>query len=423
MKPKVDRGLIINLILLAAVVLTGVWIMNNTYWGETTVKKPLSGDAATDPFYAAQKLTDALGAHGEWKHILGDLPPTDTVMVLSNWNWDVIEQRREKLQRWVEAGGRLVVDSSLIMTGKSFENWSGLSYDAVKHKSDDTDEDEKEEEPVVNRGAQQDLCYLVDVAGSFEVMNSESISRRVSLCNYNRARFISSQKKVEWGLKDDHGWQVAHVNIGKGSVTLFNAYPYQYRGMLLGDHALMLVVTTQLKRGDQVFFIMDEKGVPLLKLIWHYASPVVILALLLVAAMIWRNGTRFGPMMAMPDAARRSLREQVAGTGRFILQFNGEKVLHAAAVRALMDAARRHIAHYERLDTAARLEALAQVTGLNTEELTTAVHHNGARRASELRQAIALMEQARRHLVNNKLLSNKISNHHEEKSSGRSHAS
>jgi len=426
MKLHVSRQLIINLVIVAAIAMLAVWIMNNTYWEETAVPKSLTGEAATDPFYAAEKFVNDLGAKGEWKHILGDSLDQHAILVISNWSWDVIEQRRAMIQKWVEAGGRLVIDSSLITADESFGNWSGLKYAAVKHAPDDADEDDKEkdeedEEPAFNIGGHHDLCYLVDVAGSFEVTYSESVADRVSLCNYDRGRFITSQKKVEWGLKDSHGWQVARVNIGKGSITLFNALPYQYRGMLLGDHALMFAVTTQLRRGDQVFFIMDEKGVPLLKLIWRYGSPVVILGLLLIAVALWRNGMRFGPMVAVPEGARRSLSEQIAGTGRFILRFNGDKALHAATTRALTDAARVHIAHYERMDAAARIEALARTTGISADELQTAIHYQGSRRASDLRRAIAIMESARRYLIDQKV--HQVSSHFSEDSSGRSHAS
>jgi hypothetical protein len=423
MSVQISRHLIINLVIVAAIVLLAVWVMNNTYWAEITVPKSLSGEAATNPFYAAEKFSNELGAKAEWKHVLSDSLDKNTVLVMSDWNWDVIQQRRHNIQKWVEAGGRLVLDASLITADESFEDWSGLKFDAVKRKSESSDEEEQNEDqkPAFNIGGDHDLCYLVDVAGSFEVTNSEIIPNRISLCNYDRSRMITSKKKIEWGLKDEHGWQVARVNIGKGSVTLFNAHPYEYRGLLLGDHALMFVATTQLKRDDQVFFIMDENGVPLLKLVWQYGSPVVILSALLIGVALWRNGTRFGPMVAVPETARRSLSEQIAGTGKFILQFNGDKVLHAATVRALTDAARIHIAHYERIDTASKMEALARETGISIEELQTAIHFQGSRRASDLRRAIAIMETARRHLLDRK--ANKVSNHFSEDSSGRSHAS
>ncbi|MES1195621.1 MAG: hypothetical protein ABUL58_01590, partial [Steroidobacter sp.] len=192
------------------------------------------------------------------------------------------------------------------------------------------------------------------------------------------------------------------IAVGRGSVTVFNSEPFGNREILYGEHGLLFVTATQLHGGDEIYFLMDEKGVPLLKLIWRYGSPVVVLALLLALAALWRNGMGFGPMAAIPDGARRSLAEQITGTGHFILRFDGDQVLHAAMVRGLTDAARRHIAHYERLGTQERIDALARATGMNAETLGNALHYQGRRRAAELRHAIALLEHARRHLLNAK---------------------
>jgi hypothetical protein len=120
---------------------------------------------------------------------------------------------------------------------------------------------------------------------------------------------------------------------------------------------------------------------------------------LFVLAALWRNGMRFGPMAAASNGARRSLAEQIIGTGQFILRFNGDQALHAATVRALTDVARKQIAHYDRLDTQERTRALARETGLDEEALSYAIHFQGKRRAADLRHAIALLEQARRQLL------------------------
>jgi len=424
MNLKVNRHVIINLIVVAGVVMLAVWIMNNTYWAETTIPKPLSGEAATNPFYAAQKLAAELGARSEWKHILGDSLDKHAVLVMSNWNWDVIEQRRDTIQKWVEAGGRLILDASLITADDSFSDWSGLKYNLVKHQPGNADSNEDSDDDDQDTAldiSEHGHCNTLDVIESMVAVTGDASTKRMSFCNYGMERTIASQKKVEWGLKDNHGWQAARVNIGKGSVTLFNALPYQYRGILLGDHALLFAAATQLKRDEQIFFIMDEKGVPLLKLVWRYGSPAVILALVLVVAALWRNAMRFGPMAAVPETARRSLSEQIAGTGKFILQFNGDRVLHAATAGALTDAARICIIHYERLDAAAKIDALAKATGISAEELQTAIHYQGSRRASELKHAIAIMESARRRLIDQK--ANKVSDQYSEKSSGRAHAS
>src|SRR5437899_2161014 len=100
--------------LVIVVVLLGVyWIASNTEWTSIKVPMPPRGEALTNPFYAVQRFADALGAHTRWDRTLR-VPRADAVIVLASWNWNLSRPRRESIERWVEAGGRLVVDWSLV---------------------------------------------------------------------------------------------------------------------------------------------------------------------------------------------------------------------------------------------------------------------------------------------------------------------
>ena len=113
--------------LLAALSLAALiaWVANNTYWGDTKVPMPLKGEALTNPFYAVQRFAEALGARTAWDRVL-ITPPADSVIVLSAWNWNLTTGRREAFERWVESGGRLVIDQTLVGGEEEFERWSGI---------------------------------------------------------------------------------------------------------------------------------------------------------------------------------------------------------------------------------------------------------------------------------------------------------
>ena len=90
---------VIKIIAFLIVVAFIVWLASNMKFKETTVKMPLKGEALHNPFYAAIRLSEALGAEAEWEHIF-TTPDTDSVIMISNWNWDLIHARRERLQKW-----------------------------------------------------------------------------------------------------------------------------------------------------------------------------------------------------------------------------------------------------------------------------------------------------------------------------------
>src|SRR5215471_15410509 len=96
--------------LLIAFAVVGYWVAMNTYWDDAVVPTPLKGEAATDPQYAVKKFLEALDIHVESHRSFNSLPPTNSVLFVNAWHWDLIDSRRQKIEDWVRAGGRLVLD-------------------------------------------------------------------------------------------------------------------------------------------------------------------------------------------------------------------------------------------------------------------------------------------------------------------------
>jgi hypothetical protein len=186
------------------------------------------------------------------------------------------------------------------------------------------------------------------------------------------------------------------VAVGLGSVTVINAAPFRHRGLFDGDHGRLFVAATQFRRGDEVHFMSEDDYPGLLTLMWRRGAPAVASGLVIVAFLLWRGAVRFGPLAPALIAARRSLADQIRGSGRFALQYGDGRSLHGACVRALEEAARRRISGYASLEPNEQSAALARVTSFDRESLAAAIHHPRMRTAGELHRSIALLEAARR---------------------------
>jgi len=374
------------IVLLVAISLVALiaWVAGNTYWGDTKVPMPLRGEALTNPFYAVQRFAEALGARTAWDRVL-TTPPTESVIVLSAWHWNLSTGRREALERWVESGGRLVVDRTLAGGEHEFERWSGIVREYRERDA---------AEKFVDSDHESCGIFLEEPNGT---PSSGSPDRGHWMCNLNGVSFLTSKRNATWALRDGSGIQAMRVAAGRGSVTVINATPFRGRSLFDGDHGWLFTAATQLRRGDDVHFMSEDVHPSLLALLWQYGAPVVMLTLTLVALVLWRGGVRFGPLAAVPDAARRSLVEQIRGTGQFALRHGGVTSLHAASVRALDEAAERRVPIYASLSPSERAAALARLTGLDRDALAAAVQPVGARRSHhDLRNTIALLEAARR---------------------------
>ena len=376
-----NKARAIRLAMLAFGLVAVAWIASHTYWEETQVPMPPKGEAVSNPFYAAQRLAEALGAHTRWDRVV-TTPDRDAVLVVSNWNWGLTVSRRQQMERWVESGGRLVVDRSLLTGSEAFAEWSGVS------RSNESDEEEDDQEVPRQRLHVKDCRRATD----------QTSGRGYSICELDRSALVST-RKTTWELRDDMGAQAVRVAAGRGSVTVINAAPFLHKEILEGDHASLFAAATQLRGGDEIRFLSEDKHPSLLTLVWEYGAPVVVIALLTLALALWRGGTRFGPLVAATENSRRSLAEQIRGTGLFAIRFGGGEGLHAASARALNEAAARRISAYPRLPAEERIAALVRATGFAADDLKSALHYSGPRRANELRSAIALLEAARRRIL------------------------
>jgi len=378
------RSRVIWLSVTGLLVVLVVWIGSHTYWADSKIPMPPKGEALTNPFYAAEKCVRALGARATHDRVFA-APPSDAVVVLSGWHWSVVRTRREALERWVESGGRLVVDRELVTSGDDFEQWSGIKR---KHWG----ADDRRPSRFGSAG-----CHPFDE--SFGDASQTATPTQLSMCGVWFSTSLLSDKPVAWALRDESGIQVMRVVVGRGSVTAINATPFSYQRLFDGDHGRLLVAATELRRGDSVHFLSEGDSPTLLALVWQSGAPVVVLSLLAVALLMWRGAVRIGPLVMPSAAERRSLAEQIRGTGEFALRHGDGEALHAASVRALEDVARRRVSGYTGLSAKDRGAALERLSGINATEILSAAYDPRSHGPHQLRSAIAVLEAARRHML------------------------
>jgi hypothetical protein len=355
-------------------------VATRTYWDDLTVPMLPRGEALTNPFYASQRFVEALNAKSSRDRMFTAPPPNDAVIILSRWNWSLSVRRREALERWVEAGGRLVMDET-VSGGREFVEWAGIDYN--RHNEE--------------RGRPAD-----GHCARFQEERPAQPPSEVShwLCDFDETTFVSTSRDVEWALTNSQYFrQAIRVAVGRGSVTVINGQPFEFRSLFEGDHGWLLVAAAQLRRGDHVHFLSEREHPSLLSLIWQYAAPVVWLGLTALGLLLWRGGVRFGPLAPPDGLVRRSLAEQIRGTGRFAFKHDAGESLHQATVRALEDAAQRRVPGYGTLSPRDRAEALADTAGVSEEALAAALYYPGIRRPGDVRGAIARLETIRRAIL------------------------
>jgi len=211
---------------------------------------------------------------------------------------------------------------------------------------------------------------------------------------------VLSASAPSWLLRNSEGAVAARVDYGRGDITA-NALDgsFDNRALVRDDGALAFAAMLQLREGDTVWFFDEETRARFIALLWDHGAPALLLAGMAILLLLWRSGTRFGPLVADTARARRSVGEQVRRTAAFIAA-DGGTALHRASIRALEEEARRSIAGYAGLLGAReRAEAIARTTREDAASLAAAMSPLQRPDRHRLATAIARLERARRSLL------------------------
>jgi hypothetical protein len=413
----------INLLALAAIAALGIWLMVATEWVDVLKPTPPRGEAARDDHYAIKQIVAKLGGKVESPENLDRLPPPGATLVLQSNEWDFLPGRNQQLRQWVEEQGGHLMLPSFYTTGNDIP-WIPIREKKQANKkpanNDDDDEEEDEDKPAASSPAKpparNDDSMNPKLVGprnrpqlqcpslTETTTDASAQPRSFRLCGGEWGARLEPMPWAQssWSINGPRGAHSLRIPLGKGRVTAIAEHRYlSNRNLFLGDHAQAAIAALDLRPGNEVWFVMDEKREALLKWLWHRAGPAIGLALLAMAFALWRGALRFGPLLPPTPLARRSVAEQIRGTAAFVLRGGGAPLL-AAARRALDDAARQRIAGYDRMTMGQRIEALRQPTGLSANVLIRALDPQlPPGRGRALADKLAVIEQTRRRVAFN----------------------
>jgi len=353
------RLLLFYLAIIAALLAVVAFVFTQTEWVEIEVPHSARGEARTNPRYAVQQLLKELGGNVQQHIHLQTMPPHHARLLLDHNNWNMFGDRTEALRQWIDAGGHLVIGNWLVDVG---------AMDWLFADAEDDDDDEETDDVASQKSACETLTEAEDAPAYYG--NRRSFQR----CK-NRPRSIIyvTEDKPLWRVDGPEGIEMLRISYGSGSVTILaDEHLLANHSILEGDHALLAAAAFQAEPGAIYWFVTDESRSPLLLSLWRRLWPAIILAFVALALFIWRSAVRFGPVLLPPSVHRRSMREQVRGTGRFLYEHD-RQALYTAQRRALDEAAGQHLPGWATLDTNARATALAQATGLPQQEWVNAL--------------------------------------------------
>ncbi len=374
------RENLLRALMLLALVAVVAWFVSATEWVEEDVALPPRGEAAKNPLYAAQALARGLGAKVVRKGGVTDMPPPQATLVLTASNWDLFPERAKRIHSWVRNGGQLVIPR-WAMDLPSLEDLVFIDDDDVKRKA---------------KPAQ--CSNLSEVRASVATRARIQSSYRVC-ATLAGAALKANDSSILWAVRGTDGIEVLRVAAGRGSITVVGPWELMDNTHLLReDNAQLTADALQLRAGGEIWFVAEEARTGFLPWLWQAAWPALLLGLLAIALALWRSSVRFGAVLEPIGMQRRSMTEQVLGTGQFLHQHGGA-ALHAAAIHALRETARARIHNFAVQTLFEQARILSSVTGLAEVALIRALTPLKSPGKQALAGQLELLETARRRLL------------------------
>lgn len=394
---------VVRIVSVLVLALVGFWLVTATEWADTEVSTPASGEAKKNRFYGAQAMLRELGMTVVKRDSLDVMPPAQARLVLGSSHWDMFPERGQRLRRWVEQGGHLVVPGYLV-GGDQLEDWLPLVREKppASEEKKETPEPKKKKRSSVPRlpdpSAKDADCHMVNEPET--VPASFAGGRGYRVCTWwspSRYRPADKQPPALWTATGSRGTEAIRVGVGRGTVTVMPWGLWHNDSLLRGDNALFAAAAVQARGGGEIWFVAEEAREPFMLWLWQRGWVALVVGMLALAVALWRAAVRFGPLAPSAGTHRRSMAEQVRGTAGF-LHAHGANALHVAQLRALNESARRQLRGYALGDAAARVAAIAQATGLEPAMLARAMDEARARHAGAMAIDLEVLETARRRL-------------------------
>jgi hypothetical protein len=330
-----------------------------------------SGEAARDPFLAAQRFAVRMGMRTRQLRALPDL---DTlahrgILLLPAGRQAIDRRRLRSILSWVEQGGILIVEAEMLSVRDPLLD--ELNVSRRRHAR---------MPPLLNA-----KVFQAQVPGS---------DRTLGVSFPYDIKLDAPQRDPIIQISDNEATKLMSFEHGKGLVTVAASLHFaRNRQIGLHDDAEFLWKLLELAPVAELQVFLVPERLSLWSFLRQQAAPVLISAAALLLAWLWRIGPRFGPVLPDAPPARRRLLDHLRASGRYYWA----KGLRSRLVLAARDAALRHVARaqpdFAFASAEERATRLASLISISEDQATQFMRASGTASGAEF---IQLMHTAHR---------------------------
>lgn len=412
------RGLVITLLL--TLLGAGIWAaIHFATWRTEKIHTGFEPEAIRNPMLGAQLMLGKMGRSASYREGLPPdtevLDPADTVLMMHRGHGFSPQQAR-RLGAFVERGGLLVLETDEASA-------SAARQRAVQEKNDQPvvesplalrdplmerlgvqvigvkppESSEKEQEGQDSSGTADDGMPPVDLRASVELQLREDEPPFLADADA-WIRLSDRFNRAAKFQKDKAGAHMLLFELGKGHVFVFTELGgFTNHRIVKRDHAeLLWELVRERPAPGHIWLLHGDPSVGLMDWLARHAWMALLSLGALVVFIFWRAAPRFGPLLPVPDPARRSLLEHVDASGRLLWQEGaGDRLVKVTRAALLARIERTHPA-WARLPLPQLQVQLAEFSRLPDQQLLRALFEDHYATPAEFTAAIRTLEHLRK---------------------------
>lgn len=338
------------------------WFLENYEQYEKEVATSFKDEAAKNPYYAAELFLKKYNMEVESLSSilqLKEMPDPNDILFIPTKRFDIGVDRVTELLEWVRKGGHLIVLARYhrkgdiearddlfyelgVTTEHTFEAlpffemlMEGVEEQADKEEADNAEVDKEgevqPETPVTEEASSEsdtensdDEKKLADKKKKWrrtvlDIHVNEGIENKQ--VQFWPSKWMVNQELYEpsWEVKGKNGAHLLEFHIEQGWVTMLSEIDFMTNFHIdKYDHAAFLHTLVHLDNSKRKLWIIRSDDSPsLLSILYDQHYPVVMTFIAFVLVWLWYASRRFGPMIAKPELARRSMSEHIVSSGHF----------------------------------------------------------------------------------------------------------
>lgn len=355
------QNLVIGLLAIVLFTVGCLWFLQNFEAKEIDSYTGYRGEARNNDLFAARLFLKRMGIPAVREDGLTPLPDTDTVIVLDTGRYTMSPQKIDTILAWVAQGGHLVTRAR-------------VDYETEQEAEADDKQVDTEQRDLLQQ------ALKVEIGNNF-FFDEKELPFSLQLANqpkplkldvdyFNELLINNSAAHIYKANEKSFLLQIPH---GQGLVTLVATLEFVENHRIdSADHAEFFwwLLRSHNPNFKQVWLVNQDTLPGLLTLLRQYASPVLIMATLLLVAIFWALIPRFGAFIPEPTPERRRILEHIKASGQFMWkrQAQGKAQLLESTRYGVRQAARTRIAGWQWLEAPQQTEQLANYLQLPSEQ-------------------------------------------------------